>query len=514
MKDLFIAFSKACSRTLINSFRILLNFCGQGKSLHALDTTFIKCKRSYILIISVLFVTSVPGIAQVAHPDKPNVILIVSDDAGYADFGCYGGKEIPTPNIDAIARHGVRFTSAYVSASVCAPSRAGLLTGRYQQRFGFEHNTSTLVSPGYTLADVGMDPGERTIGNEMQANGYRTIAIGKWHQGDEEQHFPLKRGFDEFYGFTGGQRSFFAYKAKPARENLLYDNHEPVPESKITYLTDMLTDRATRFIEENKDRPFFMYLAYNAVHSPMNAKKELMARYANIPDSGRRAYAAMMTSLDDGIGKLMASLKAQGLDKNTLLIFINDNGGATNNSSDNGVLRGMKGSKWEGGIRVAMMMKWPDHLAAGNIYAKPVSALDILPTAIAAGHGTQKGIKKLDGVNLIPYLKAGNQNTPHQALFWRRGIAAAMRTGNWKLIRVRENSKLEHVLLFDLTNDLSESTDLAAKYPKQVKLMLHSLARWENDLDTPHWGSSYGGKNQIMKHRMETKGRAMERLYP
>ncbi len=454
------------------------------------------------------------SIAQVKPVTKPNVIVIISDDAGYADFGCYGGKQIPTPNIDAIAKKGTRFTDAYVSASVCAPSRAGILTGRYQQRFGFEHNTSKLVSAGYTLADVGMDPSEQTIGNEMQANGYKTIAIGKWHQGEELKHFPLNRGFDEFYGFTGGHRDFFAYKGKRARENALYNNREIVPETQITYLTDMLTDRASAFIGENKDRPFFMYLSYNAVHTPMNAKKNLMERYANIADTGRRAYAAMMTSLDDGVGKVMATLKQYHLDKNTLIIFVNDNGGATTNSSDNGPLRGMKGSKWEGGIRVAMMMQWPGHIPAGRVNSQPISSLDILPTAVAAGNGKQKGIKKLDGVNLLPYVNGVAKKSPHEALFWRRGVAAAMREGNWKLIRVKESAQVQNVLLFDLSKDLSETTNLSAKYPAKTREMLAKLAEWEKGLDTPHWTSPYGDQNQIMKHRMETTGREMEKMYP
>ena len=446
--------------------------------------------------------------------NKPNVIVIVSDDAGYIDFGCYGGKQVPTPNIDAIANQGVRFTDAYVSASVCAPSRAGILTGRYQQRFGFEHNTSNVLAPGYQKTDVGMDPSEQTIGNEMQANGYRTIAIGKWHQGNEEKHFPLNRGFDEFYGFTGGHRDFFAYKGRRTNELALYNNKEIVPESKVTYLTDMLTDKAVSFIEENTMRPFFMYLSYNAVHTPMNAKKELMESFSSIPDSGRRAYAAMMTSLDDGIGKVLTALKQNKLDKNTLIVFINDNGGATVNSSDNGALRGMKGSKWEGGIRVAMMMKWPGHIAAGKTDHRPVSALDILPTAVAAGDGKQKGTKRLDGVNLLPYLTAGNKKPPHKALYWRRGVAAAIREGSWKLIRVKEKENVQHVLLFDLSRDISEQHNLSAKYPARVKEMLGSLAQWEKGLDQPHWYSSYGDRNQIMKHRMETTGRDMERMYP
>lgn len=440
---------------------------------------------------------------------KPNVIVIVSDDAGYIDFGCYGGKQIPTPNIDGIAAKGILFTDAYVSASVCAPSRAGILTGRYQQHFGFEHNTSNLVAPGFQLTDVGMDPAERTIGDEMKGNGYKTIAIGKWHQGEEAKHFPLQRGFDEFYGFIGGHRDFFAYKTTPAKEQALYENSEVIPESKVSYLTDMFTDKAISFIGENKEKPFFMYLSYNAVHTPMNAKKDLMERYASITDPGRRAYAAMMTSLDDNVGRLLEAIKQNKLDEHTLIVFVNDNGGATVNSSDNGPLRGMKGSKWEGGIRVAMLMKWPGKLAEHKRYTLPVSALDILPTAIAAGNGKQKGIKKLDGVNLLPYLQRPQQKVPHQALYWRRGVAAAMRENQWKLIRVKDN-----VLLFDLTKDLSETSNIAQQHPAVVKAMLAKLVLWEKGLDQPHWTSAYGDQNQIMKHRMETTGREMERMYP
>lgn len=450
----------------------------------------------------------VPG-AKPHKSTKPNVIVIVSDDAGYADFGCYGGTQIPTPNIDAIARQGIRFTDAYVSASVCAPSRAGILTGRYQQRFGFEHNTSAKVAAGYQLSDVGMDPAERTIGNEMQDNGYRTIAIGKWHQGDEEKHFPLRRGFDEFYGFTGGHRDFFAYKSTRKKEYALYDNQKEVPEQEISYLTDMFTDKASAFITKNKSNPFFIYLAYNAVHTPMNARKDLMERFASIPDSGRRAYAAMMTSLDEGVGRVLKAVKANGLEENTIVVFINDNGGATVNSSDNGVLRGMKGSKWEGGIRVAMMMKWPGHIAANQTDRRPVISLDILPTVLAAGKGRQKGQKKLDGVNLLPYLASGNKRIPHQALYWRRGVAAAIRSASWKLIRVKDK-----VLLFDLSKDISENTNLSEQYPAKVKALLAMLSHWEKGLDQPHWYSSYGDENQIIKHRMDLKGREMERLYP
>ncbi len=424
------------------------------------------------------------AVAQQIKPNsKPNIIVIVSDDAGYADFGCYGGKQISTLNIDAIAKGGTLFTDAYVTASVCAPSRAGLLTGRYPHRFGFEFNISKKPAEGYQLTDIGMDPKEFTIGNEMQANGYKTLAIGKWHQGDEEKHFPLNRGFNEFYGFIGGDRSYVTYTKPPNAQHSLYNNREIVPEKNITYLTDMFTDKATSFIKQNKKNPFFIYLAYNAVHVPMHPKKELMDRYAHIRDSGRRAYAAMMTSMDDGVGRIMKTLKENNLDENTLVIFINDNGATKANSSDNGYLRGMKGSNWEGGIRVAFLMKWSGKIAANKTYSQPVSSFDILPTAIAAANGKQKGTNKLDGVNLLPFLNSADKKIPHDKLFWRSGLTAAVRADKWKLIRVSSKP----TVLFDLENDVSETKDLADKYPEKVKELLAQLTDWEKGIDKPHW---------------------------
>ena len=439
---------------------------------------------------------------------KPNILVIVSDDGGYADFECYGGKQIPTPNINTLAREGVRFTNAYVSASVCAPSRAGILTGRYQQRFGFEHNMSGKPAPGYTEADMGLGLDQKTIGDELKANGYRTIAIGKWHQGNTSAYFPLNRGFDEFYGFKEGHRDFFSFKGARDEPYALYDNNIIVPEKDISYLTDMFTHRAVDFIDRNKDRPFFMYLAYNAIHTPLQAKQKDLDRFSNIGDKKRQTYAAMMASMDAGIGEVLHTLKEKGLEKNTLVFFINDNGGATNNASDNGRLRGMKGSKWEGGIRVATIMKWPGHIRSNTVYNKPVISLDILPTALAAAHARKTSSYALDGVNLLRYL--GSAGTPHPELFWRRGIAAAVRSGKWKLIRVESDP----ILLFNLETDISETRNLADQYPGIVNDLLGKLERWEKGLQAPHWGSSFGGYNQIMKHKMETRGRDMERKYP
>lgn len=461
------------------------------------------------LFITTLFcVITLQVVAQSER--KPNIIVILSDDAGYADFGCYGGKEIPTPNIDALAKNGVRFTNAYVTAAVCAPSRAGLLSGRYQQRFGFEHNTSSKPVNGFQLTDVGLNPSVKTIGNQMQANGYKTIAIGKWHLGEEEKHFPLNRGFDEFYGFIGGHRNFFAYNKQPKRELQLLHNRKAVPEGEVYYLTDMFTDKAISFVKENQKNPFFMYLAYNAVHTPINAQQELMQQFAHIQNAERRAYAAMMTSLDRNIGKLVATLKEQKLYENTLIVFLNDNGAATNNAADNGVLRGLKGSKWEGGIRVAYIMQWPAKLSANQVYHPIVSAMDITPTAIAASEGKALKGQVLDGVNLLPYLSNPKKAVPHQDLFWRRGVAAALRSGDWKLIKTANNP----LLLFNLKDDISEQNNLASTYPRKVKQLERKLQNWEQKMQQPHWVSDYGDDNQIKKHRMEVVGREMEIKYP
>lgn len=463
-----------------------------------------------LFVLSAMLLGGCRAKTQSQNISKPNIVVILVDDAGYADFECYGGKEIPTPNINSLAAGGVKFTDAYVSASVCAPSRAGLITGKYQQRFGFEHNPSGTPSPGYTKADMGLDPAETTIADALKQNGYHSIAIGKWHLGNETKHFPLNRGFDEFYGFLAGHRSFFGYKGKKEKEEALLDNYREVNEDSITYLTDMFTNKAISFIDQNKQQPFFMYLAYNAVHTPMDAARKYWNQFDYIKDSGRRTYATMMASLDENIGRVFGALQKNNLEKNTLIVFLNDNGGATTNSSDNGPLRGMKGSKWEGGIRVAMMMKWPQYLPQQNVYTKSVSSLDIFATAVAAAGGKQNLNNGKDGVNLLPFIKGEKQQTPHQALFWRRGVAAAVREGDWKLIRVKSNP----VLLFNLSNDLSETTNVADANPDIVKRLLHKLNQWEKGLSQPHWGSSYGEENQILKHRMNVIGRDMERKYP
>jgi len=291
----------------------------------------------------------------------------------------------------------------------------------------------------------------------------------------------------------------------------LLRNKETVPEEDVTYTTDMFSDEAVAFIRHTGGRRFFLYLSYNAVHTPMHAKKEDLASCEFIEDNLRRTYAGMTLALDRGIGRVLDSLRQSGIENNTLLFFINDNGGATDNGSDNGRLRGMKGSKWEGGIRVPFMVKWPARLQAGITFDSPVVSLDILATCVRAAGGSLSKYSNLDGVDLLPYLEGNLTGHPHKLLFWRRGVAAAVRSGPWKLIRSESNP----TLLFDLDRDLAETDDLSLQHPAVVEELLGALELWERSLEPPKWkeGEKWE-RNQILKHRMEVFGREMERKYP
>jgi len=440
-----------------------------------------------------------------------NVIVIVTDDMGYQDLGVTGLQDFETPQMDGLAKDGIRFTDGYVSASVCCPSRAGLLTARYQQRFGHEFNNFAVLEPGFTKADLGLDPGEKTIGDAMRAVGYRTLCVGKWHMGSGEAYHPLHRGFDECYSIDSGNRSYFPYKNDAGRSVRIQRNRDLVPEEEIDYVTDSLTDATVNWIGENRDTPFFIYLAYTAPHTPMHGKKEDIEQMKRIRDKNRRIYAAMMKSLDEGIGRIRGKLDELGLTRDTLILFVNDNGGATNNGSDNGRYRGMKGSKWEGGIRVPFFATWPGTLPAGKTFSHPVISLDILPTAVAASGKSYESAKPLDGVNLLPYLLREKEGEPHDVLFWRRGVAAAARMGSWKLLRVEGNEDL----LFDLSKDPGERRNLARSEPGKLAKLKSLLSEWEKDLGPPKWteGAKWE-KNQVMKHRPEVDTRAKERKYP
>ncbi len=423
------------------------------------------------------------GVSACQSPERPpNLVILLSDDAGYADFGFQGSEDVATPNLDRLAASGIRFTSGYVSASVCAPSRAGLLTGRYQQRFGFEYNL-----PGERDASIpdsvrGLPLDEITIADELRRLGYATGLVGKWHQGMDDRFHPLNRGFDEFFGMRGGTSGYMSGRAR-AIEN----GFDSVTPASMTYLTDEFGDQAADFVNRHKDEPFFLFLSFNAPHTPMQARPDHLAEaLARFDTSVRAANVAMTRSLDENIGKVLTALREAGVDDNTLVVFVNDNGGAMPyNGSMNAPLRGTKGTVLEGGVRVPFLMSWPGTLEAGSVYDAPISTMDLLPTLVAAAGG-QPTRRDLDGVDLMPFI--GGQLTvqvPHDTLYWKLNWAAAARIGDWKLVRNPEGGQE----LFNLADDPTESNDLLSSEPERAERIAAALEAWENELPEPIWAS-------------------------
>lgn len=397
----------------------------------------------------------------------PNLIVILTDDQGYADVGFNGSTDILTPNIDSIASEGVRFTNGYVSFPVCAPSRAGLMTGRYQDRFGF--TTNPTVDPNEERAGLPLE--EKNIAEVLRQVGYTSAAIGKWHLGTHPRFHPLNRGFDEFYGFLSGGHDYFPenltlndlseveekwgwYRTRILR------NHIPVETDE--YLTDELSNEAVSFVERHHDGedPFFLYLAYNAPHTPMQATDRYLDRFPELSGK-RKIYAAMLSAVDDGVGRLLGKLGEHGLEEDTLIFYLSDNGGATNNGSVNDPLRGYKGSLYEGGIRVPFAVRWTGTLPAGIDYDFPVISLDIMGTIAAVAGAPIPEDRPLDGVNLIPHLTGVNPNPPHSELFWRKHLqmSRAVRSGVLKL--VDDDGSSERMELYDLLEDIGEKNILA-----------------------------------------------------
>jgi len=409
---------------------------------------------------------------------KPNIVVIVSDDAGYADFSFQGSGQVKTPRIDSIASEGVRFLQGYVSASVCSPSRAGLLTGRYQQRFGHEHNFPTSAED-----HVGLPLSERTLADALKTAGYRTIAMGKWHLGYGPELHPNRRGFDEFYGFLQGARSYRPREGTP--RNRLQHNGEFLEES-FDYMTDHLGQQAAHYVERFASEPFFLYLSFNAVHTPMQALKDDLKRVRGEVNAKRKRLVAMTVAMDRAVGHVLDALERHDLEEDTLVVFVNDNGGATTNASINAPLRGTKGTPFEGGIRVPLLMRWVGTLPAGGEYEPPVSTLDIFATALAAAGEEPSQDRPLDGVDLLPWVDGDPPGVPHEALFWRRKGHRAARVGDWKLVVRREAEPL----LFDLTEDPHEEVDLAAEHPEIVERLEARHAVWAKEMIDPLWKSS------------------------
>ncbi len=424
-------------------------------------------------------------IAHSGFCQKKNIILLFADDAGYHDFGFQGSKTFQTPNLDKLSLEGVICNQAYTTAAVCGPSRAGLLTGKYQQRFGFEENNV----PGYmslSSRDIGDEMGlplnQKTIADYLADLGYKSIVLGKWHMGNADKYHPLKRGFDEFYGFRGGARSFYALSEQEANEkpeNRLekgFGNFQETDE----YLTDALSREACSFMERNQNTPFFMYVSFNAVHSPLQAGPEDLLKIKGLTGK-RKILAAMTLAMDRACGQILEKLKALGLEEDTLVVFANDNGGPVGTETSNYPLSGAKSNHLEGGIRVPCIIKLPGVIKAGTAYNNSISMLDMLPTFINFAGGKAKGIEDIDGVDLIPYLSGETNATPHEALFWKKENRGVVQQGEWKMMRFPDRP----AELYNIKDDIGEHFNLAYKYPDRVKEMFKVLWSWEVQLERP-----------------------------
>jgi arylsulfatase B len=462
------------------------------------------------------------GTSLAAGTRRPNIIFIVADDLGYGEPGCYGGREIPTPNIDRLAAGGVRFTNGYVTAPFCAASRAALMTGRYQTRFGFEFNPigAKNAAPG-----IGLPVEEKTVADRLRDSGYATALVGKWHLGGTAPFHPQRRGFDDFFGFLHeghfyvpppwpGVTTWLRRKSLPdgsqgrwtspdgrivwsthmGHNEPDYDADNPIlrgsqPVDEKASLTDAFTREACDFIARHKAQPFFLYLAYNAVHSPMQGLDDYMQKFAHIGDIQRRIFAAMLAQLDDGIGRVLDQLRTSGIEENTLIVFLSDNGGPTKElTSSNAPLRGGKGELWEGGIRIPFIVSWKGRVPAGRVVNAPVVSMDATATAleVASASAERKVAPKpaaaSDGASLLPLLAGESTINPHDTLFWRVGKKHALRHGDWKLIR--DGGAWQ---LFDLTADIGEMNDLAGKETARVAELSALWEKWSAEQIDPLW---------------------------
>lgn len=443
--------------------------------LRVINSVFL---RASVVTLALGFVSKMCPVILAAEA-KPNIIWIVSDDCGYNEFS-FNGSKTPTPRIDSIATGGVTMTNGYVTAPVCSPTRAGLLTGRYQQRFGYYANP-----PLKNVAIEGVPLDETMLSAALKPAGYRTIAVGKWHLGWDPKFHPCEYGFDDFYGFVGGARNYFPM-TDPKFHNALMLDRQIVPGAEdFKYTTELFGDRAVDYIDRYKDQPFFLYLAFNATHGPRAALPDDIAKVGG----GKKlsdTIAAMTIALDRNVGKVLDAIDRNQLAENTLVVLINDNGGEEKH--DNTPLRGFKQEVYEGGIRVPFVMRWPNVLPAGVKYEKPVISLDLFATSLVIAGLTMPTEKPLDGVNLIPFLTCKDTARPHQTLFWLYGSGWAVRDGDMKLVLNRDRKGLPE--LFDLANDLSEKADLAVSQPDTVVRLESLFDNWNSHNKPALWGST------------------------
>lgn len=437
---------------------------------------------------------------------RPNVIVIMADDLGYADVSAYAINRIPTPNIDRIGLEGVRFTDGYVTAPVCGPSRAGLQTGRHQDRFGFEFNNGPAQRD--VQENLGLPVDEITIASALKAEGYNTGLIGKWHLGANDDFYPTNRGYDEFVGLLSGATAYIDRTVPGVRRipmsnegpyngvvrtalNLIYEGPERTPvRNEKEYLTEYLGTRASEFVRRNAalDQPYFLYLTPTAPHDPLEVTQKYYDRFPNIASEQNRIYAAMVSSLDDMVGQVLDAVDASGEADNTLIVFLSDNGcaGYYPGMCACEPLRGSKLTHYEGGVRVPFLMRWPAQLKTPQIYREMISSLDIFPTVLQAAGGKLREDRVYDGVNLIPHLTGAAQGRPHEMLAWRRSPLASIRMGDWKLWKSTDG---KYKLLFNLKDDLNETTNLAETNPQKLAELEAAFDQWARDMVDPRWPS-------------------------
>ncbi len=450
------------------------------------------------------------------EPRKPNIVVILADDLGYADISAYGIKRINTPNIDSIGNQGIKFTDAYATAPVCGPSRAGLNTGRYPQRTGFEYNNG----PARRDLDegLGLALGEIPLPQALRGEGYHTGMVGKWHLGSATPFYPTNRGYDEFVGFLTGQTEYIDPKVpgvhtfeaaessegavavaaratlRGALNEIMEGPNRRVVRNEQQYLTDYFGERASDYVKRNApgDKPYFLYFAPNAAHAPFQVTQKYYDRFPQIKDEHLRIYAAMISALDDAVGQVLKAIDDSGEANNTLVYFMTDNGCA---AYVPGIcscepLRGGKLTHYEGGTRVPFMIRWPGKIRPGQVDRRIVSLLDVFPTSLAAAGGKLPTDRTYDGVDLMPFLSARKKNDkPHDELIWRRSPLVSIRKGDWKLWKSVGSEYGTYTLLFNLKTDLNEAHNVAAQNPKKVQELEADIARWSRDMQDPKWPS-------------------------